>query len=102
METSIRVPAIGTFDQAVTPLSTFWVMVLHDTPHKPTAALRRFAADFECQIVFECSCQHCSTLRFFCGLMHLSVPSPSFPTWELSVTEYQCQSVFRSAVPLGR
>ena len=61
---SIRVPAIGTFDQAVTSLSTFWFMVFHDTPHKPTAALRRFAADFECQIVFECSCQHCSTLRF--------------------------------------
>ena len=31
METSIRVPATGTFDQAVTPLSTFWFMVLHDT-----------------------------------------------------------------------
>ena len=31
---------------------------------------------------------------------HLSVPSP-FSTWELSVTEYNCRSVFRSAVPLG-
>ena len=59
----------------------------------PTATLRRFAADVQCQIVFECRCQHCSTIRFFCGLMHLSVPSPSFPTWELSVTENQCQSV---------
>ena len=54
--------------------------VLHDTSHQPTAALHRSAADFECQIVFECSCQQCSTIRF-CGLMHLSVPSPSFPTW---------------------
>ena len=33
--------------------------------------------------------------------LHHAVPSPSFSTWELSVTENQCQSVFRSAVPLG-
>ena len=32
---------------------------------------------------------------------HHAVPSPSFSTSELSVTEKQCQSVFRSAVPLG-
>ena len=36
-----------------------------------------------------------------CRLFRHAVPSPSFPTWELSVAEYQCQSVFRSAVPLG-
>ena len=29
-------------------------------PTNPTATLRRF----ECQIVFKCSCKHCSTLRF--------------------------------------
>ena len=52
METSIRVPATGTCDQAVTPLSIFCFMVLHDTSHKPSP-YRRFAADFECQIVFE-------------------------------------------------
>ena len=67
-------------------------MVLHDTSHKPTATLRRFAANFACQIVFECSCQHCSTIRF----LRTHAPCRSF-TFLLNVgtefAEYKCQSV---------
>ena len=32
---------------------------------------------------------------------HHAVPSPSFPSEKLSLTENQCRSVSRSAVPLG-
>ena len=37
----------------------------------------------------------------FCGLMRLSVPSPFFPSWKLSLTENQCRSVDRSVFPHG-
>ena len=61
--TRVYLQQFGTVEHAV-QCALFVSMVLHDTSHKPTAVLRRFAADFECQIVFECSCQHCSTIRF--------------------------------------
>ena len=80
--TRVYLQQFGTVEDAV-QCALFVSMVLHDTSHKPTAVLRRFAADFECQIVFECNCQQCSTI-LFSGLCHLAVPSPSFPSWKLS------------------
>ena len=64
-------------------------MVVHDTSHKPfppplSAAARGPLAT---------ALQHDVQQYCFCGLMHLSVPSPSFSAWELSVTENPCQSV---------
>ena len=80
METSIRVPATGTFDHAVTPLSPFllpWWFSRY-FPSNPIS-LRIAAADCFRLSAFETFVQH-SVNR---GLCHLSVPSP-FSTWELS------------------
>ena len=46
-----------------------------------------------------CALQPAARVKLFStiqvtGLFRHAVPSPSFPTWELSVTEYNCQSVF--------
>ena len=62
---------------------------------QPLAAAEGFAARHRSHVTnsFVKTSTHLRTL-------HLAVPSP-FSTWELSVTEYNCQSVFRSAVPLG-
>ena len=79
-------------------------MVVHDTPRQtgfsqqPSADLRRAArvTDRFCRLeqqFFETT----TSFRTF----HHAVLSPSFSAWELSVTENQCQSVSRSAVPLG-
>ena len=80
------------------PIACFVSMVVHDTSPKPTLPQqlrRRFvrccreSADahkplFELQLI---------------GLLALPL-SHSFP-WGTELTEYNCQSVFRSAVPLG-
>ena len=62
-----------------------------------------FAAELRRSFATAELCSHaqtaCSTFQVN-WLSHHAVPSP-FSTWELSVTEYNCQSVFRSAVPLG-
>ena len=62
---------------------------------QPLAAAEGFAARHRSHVTnsFVKTSTHLRTL-------HLAVPSP-FSTWEVSVTEYNCQSVFRSAVPLG-
>ena len=53
----------------------------------PTAAFSRL-----CIAASRASETFFSTIQV-AGLFRLAVPPPSFPTWELSVTEYNCQSV---------
>ena len=64
-------------------------MVLHDTSHKPFS-FRIAAADRH--LSFERFRKHFSTILLY-GLIHLAVTSPSFPSWQLSLTENQCRSV---------
>ena len=71
---------------------------LHDTSHKP----------FLLPLVLQLSRVDVRHRRHVNRLLKpykcadpLTFPFPRHSTWELSVTENQCQSVFRSAVPLG-
>ena len=77
-------------------LSLFVSMVVHATSPKPfpSPLARVVVAPLQMR---NFNVKTPSSLWTF----HHAVPSPSFSTWELSVTENQCQSVFRSAVPLG-
>ena len=77
-------------------LSLFVSMVVHATSPKPfpSPPARVVVAPLQMR---NFNVKTPSSLWTF----HHAVPSPSFSTWELSVTENQCQSVFRSAVPLG-
>ena len=73
-------------------------MVLHATypqTHFPTADMQPTCSSAECPFLRV----HLQTLL----KQYLFTDSATLPfhrhfTWELSVTEYQCQSVFRSAV----
>ena len=65
---------------------------------QPSAALRR--ADRVTDRLCRLEQQFFETPTSF-RTFHHAVLSPSFPAWELSVTENQSQSVSRSAVPLG-
>ena len=75
METSIHAPATGTFAQAVTPLSTLWFMVLHDTSPKQVS-LRSFPP------LLSASAVKCETLLFkelqFSWTLRHAVLSPFF------------------------
>ena len=86
------VPA-RTLSQAVTP---FFLVCFHggfhETSHKPTLPQqlrRRSSTDVQ-----RCSAERgklCSTFQVT-GPNHLTVPPPSFPSWQLSLTENQCRS----------
>ena len=64
-------------------------MVVHVTSHKPFSWR---VADADRHLSFERFQKHFSTILFY-GLTHLAVPSPSFPSWQLSLTENQVRSV---------
>ena len=77
----VHVPATGlNFCPRCSNLSCLLPWWFHGTSPKPFPS-----AAFSCRVLTACEClsTRCSTIQF-CGLMHLSVLSPSFSAWELS------------------